>query len=92
MRSAAVFKLLADPTRLRLLRVLAHDRFNVSELTSILGVAQSGVSRHLGLLKEANLVAEEREAGFVFYRLRGCVPNGASTPAVVTARGTVRVH
>ena len=69
MRSAAVFKLLADPTRLRLLRVLSHDRFNVSELTSILGVAQSGVSRHLGLLKEANLVAEERVAGFVFYRL-----------------------
>ena len=69
MRSAAVFKLLADPTRLRLLRVLSHDRFNVSELTSILGVAQSGVSRHLGLLKEANLVAEERAAGFVFYRL-----------------------
>ena len=69
MRSAAVFKLLADPTRLRLLRVLSHDRFNVSELTSILGVAQSGVSRHLGLLKEANLVAEERVSGFVFYRL-----------------------
>lgn len=69
MRSAAVFKLLADPTRLRLLRVLSHDRFNVGELTSILGVAQSGVSRHLGLLKEANLVTEERASGFVFYRL-----------------------
>jgi SAM-dependent methyltransferase len=69
MRSAAVFKLLADPSRLRLLRVLSHDRFNVGELTSILGLAQSGVSRHLGLLKEANLVIEERVSGFVFYRL-----------------------
>ena len=69
MRSAAVFKLLADPSRLRLLRVLSHDRFNVGELTSILGLAQSGVSRHLGLLKEANLVIEERASGFVFYRL-----------------------
>jgi SAM-dependent methyltransferase len=69
MRSAAVFKLLADPSRLRLLRVLSHDRFNVSELTSILGLAQSGVSRHLGLLKEATLVVEERASGFVFYRL-----------------------
>jgi ArsR family transcriptional regulator len=68
-RSAAVFRLLADPTRLRLLRVLARDRFNVTELTGILGVAQSGVSRHLGLLKDAELVAEEREAGFVYYRL-----------------------
>ena len=70
MQSASsLFKLLADGTRLRLLRVLAQDRFNVSELTGILGVAQSGVSRHLGLLKEAGLVTEEREAGFVYCRL-----------------------
>ena len=68
-RASSLFKLLADGTRLRLLRVLAQDRFNVSELTGILGVAQSGVSRHLGLLKEAGLVTEEREAGYVYYRL-----------------------
>src|SRR5688500_16558381 len=66
---ASIFKLLADPMRFRLLRVLGQDRFNVSELTRILGLAQSGVSRHLGLLKEAALVVEQRESGFVFYRL-----------------------
>lgn len=68
-RATAVFRLLADPTRLRLLRVLAEDRFNVTELTGILGLAQSGVSRHLGLLKDAGLVAEDRDAGFVYYQL-----------------------
>ena len=68
-RASGLFKLLADSTRLRLLRVLSQDRFNVSELTGILGVAQSGVSRHLGLLKEAGLVTEEREAGYVYCRL-----------------------
>ena len=68
-RASDLFRLLADGTRLRLLRVLAQDRFNVSELTGILGVAQSGVSRHLGLLKEAGLVTEEREAGYVYCRL-----------------------
>ena len=68
-RASALFRLLADGTRLRLLRLLALDRFNVSELTGILGLAQSGVSRHLGLLREAGLVVEEREAGFVYYRL-----------------------
>jgi SAM-dependent methyltransferase len=68
-RTSTLFRLLGDTTRLRLLRVLAQDRFNVTELTGILGVAQSGVSRHLGLLKDAGLVVEEREAGFVYYRV-----------------------
>src|SRR6188472_3743230 len=69
-RAASLFRVLADSTRLRLLRVLSHERFNVSELTGILAVAQSSVSRHLALLKDAALVAEQREAGFVYYRLR----------------------
>ncbi|HXD21378.1 MAG TPA: metalloregulator ArsR/SmtB family transcription factor [Vicinamibacterales bacterium] len=68
-QASSLFRLLSDSTRLRLLRILAQDRFNVTELTGILGVAQSNVSRHLGLLKDAGLVAEEREAGFVYYRV-----------------------
>jgi SAM-dependent methyltransferase len=68
-QASALFRLLSDSTRLRLLRVLAQERFNVTELTGILGVAQSSVSRHLGLLKDAGLVTEEREAGFVYYRI-----------------------
>jgi SAM-dependent methyltransferase len=70
MRSAsALYRLLGDDARLRLLRVLARDHFNVKELTGILGLAQSGVSRHLGLLKDAGLVTEEREGAFTYYRL-----------------------
>lgn len=68
-RTVATFQLLADPARLRLLRVLARDRFNGSELTAILGLAQSGVSRHLGLLKRGGFVTEEREGGYIYYRL-----------------------
>lgn len=68
-QASALFRLLGDPTRLRLLRVLGRDRFNVSELTGILGLAQSGVSRHLGLLKDAGLVVEERAGGYAYYRL-----------------------
>jgi ArsR family transcriptional regulator len=41
----------------------------VSELTAILGVAQSGVSRHLGLLKEAGLVVERRGGTYTWYQL-----------------------
>ncbi len=65
----ALYRLLGDDARLRLLRLLSLDRMNVTELTAILGIAQSGVSRHLGLLKEGGLVSEAREAGFTYYRI-----------------------
>ena len=64
-----LLRLLGDETRLRLLRLLAQESLNVSELTAILGVAQSGVSRHLGLLKDAGLVTEQRAGTFSWYRL-----------------------
>ena len=67
--ASALFRLLGDEARLRMLRVLARDKFNVTELTGILGLAQSGVSRHLGLLKDAGLVSEERSGAYSFYRL-----------------------
>jgi ArsR family transcriptional regulator len=67
--ASALYRLLGDEARLRLLRVLARDRFNVTELTGILGLAQSGVSRHLGLLKEAGLVTEEKDGAFSYYRV-----------------------
>lgn len=70
MKSAsALYRLLGDEARLRLLRVLDRERLNVTELTGVLGLAQSGVSRHLGLLKEAGLVAEEKDAGYTYYRI-----------------------
>jgi SAM-dependent methyltransferase len=70
---SALYRLLGDDVRLRILRLLAAERLNVSELTGILGIAQSGVSRHLGLLKEAGLVSEEREGGFSYYRVAPAV-------------------
>lgn len=81
MREAsALYRLLGDEARLRLLRVLDRDRFNVKELTGILGLAQSGVSRHLGLLKEADLVVEERDGPYSFYRLSPAVREDGSGP------------
>lgn len=67
--ASVLFRLLADDVRLRLLRLLAAERLNVSELTTVLGIAQSGVSRHLGLLKDAGLVSEEKEAGYTYFRI-----------------------
>lgn len=69
METAALLRLLGDPTRLRLLRLLSAESLNVSELTGVLGLAQSGVSRHLGLLRDAALVTEERAGVYSWYRL-----------------------
>jgi ArsR family transcriptional regulator len=78
MNGAGLFRLLGDDARLRILRLLEAERLNVSELTAILGIAQSGVSRHLGLLKEAGLVEERREAGFTFFSLAPGLVSGAN--------------
>ena len=72
----SLYRLLGDEARLRLLRLLSLDRLNVTELTGILGIAQSGVSRHLGLLREGGLVSEDREAGFTYYSIAPDVRGG----------------
>ena len=74
--ASALYRLLGDAARLRLLRVLSRERLNVTELTGVLGLAQSGVSRHLGLLKEAGLVKEERDGGFSYYRVAPTLDGG----------------
>src|SRR3954468_23432614 len=79
--SAALYRLLGDEARLRLLRLLSLERLNVTELTGILGIAQSGVSRHLGLLKDGGLVSEEREAGYTYYAIAPGVRDGTNGSA-----------
>jgi SAM-dependent methyltransferase len=74
--AAALYRLLGDEVRLRILRLLTGERLNVSELTTVLGLAQSGVSRHLGLLKENGLVQEQREGGFTYYSASGAGHGG----------------
>src|SRR5579863_2846084 len=66
---ANALKLLGDDTRLRILRLVAREPLNVSEVTSILGLAQSGISRHLSLLKQAGLVEERREGVWSYYQI-----------------------
>lgn len=64
---------IAEPSRLRLLAVLARGEFSVSELTEILGQSQPRVSRHLKLLDDCGLLERFREQHWIYYR----VPVGA---------------
>ncbi|MBE2248021.1 MAG: metalloregulator ArsR/SmtB family transcription factor [Myxococcus sp.] len=69
MELSETFHALGDPTRLRLLRLVAAARLNVTEIVSVIGVAQSSVSHHLAKLKALELVREERVGGFTYYSL-----------------------
>lgn len=64
-----LFKSLADATRLRVLRALQEAELGVGELAQVLGLAQSGVSRHLAVLRAAGLVRDRREGTSNLYRL-----------------------
>jgi ubiquinone/menaquinone biosynthesis C-methylase UbiE len=65
----AVYKLLGDETRLRILSLLRDNELAVGEIQKILGLGQSTLSSQLALLKEQELVAARKEGQKVFYRL-----------------------
>jgi ArsR family transcriptional regulator len=73
-RGVGVLRAAAEPTRLRLLALLAREELAVLELCRILGQSQPRVSRHLKLLAEAGLVERFPDGAWVFYRLRGAHP------------------
>jgi ArsR family transcriptional regulator len=62
-------RLLADPTRLRLLLLLDKEELSVAELSKITQLAQPRVSTHLAKLKEASLVSDRRDGVSVYYRI-----------------------
>jgi ArsR family transcriptional regulator len=63
-----VFKTLTDPTRIRILALLEQHELPVQDLVQILGVAQSTVSRHLAILRDAGLLRERREGTYSYHR------------------------
>ncbi len=69
----AVFSALADPTRLRLVRLLCQQRdpdaLCVNALAALLGVTQSAVSQHLRVLKAIGLVKGERRGYHIHYSI-----------------------
>lgn len=62
-------KLLADPTRLRLVSLLAREELAVTEIQEILGMAQSRISSQLALLRQAGLVNDRRDGKKAFYSI-----------------------
>jgi DNA-binding transcriptional ArsR family regulator len=66
---ARFLRCIGEPTRLRILRLLAKGERCVGELASVLDKEQSLISHHLRALKECNIVKERQEAQKVYYKL-----------------------
>jgi ubiquinone/menaquinone biosynthesis C-methylase UbiE/biotin operon repressor len=70
-------RLLADPSRLRILLLVEREELSVAELQEILGMGQSRISTHLAQLKNAGLVEDRRNGKSILYRLKhGIQSNG----------------
>ncbi len=90
-----LLKLVADPTRLRLVCLLAREELSVAELQEILGMGQSRISSHLALLRQGGLVADRKEGKKSFYAFNAELPEGQrqlveSATAAVADRTAVK--
>ncbi|GAB6933456.1 ArsR/SmtB family transcription factor [Calditerricola satsumensis] len=66
-RAALTFKALADPTRIRILHLLAQEERSVTDLAETLGLSQSAVSHQLAFLRSMRLVKYRRQGQSLFY-------------------------
>lgn len=64
-----LFKMFADPTRLRIFTVLSNGELCVGDLKSVLDMSQSAISHQLSSLRKLNLVKTRREAQHIYYSL-----------------------
>jgi DNA-binding transcriptional ArsR family regulator len=67
---AAVIKAMAHPSRLYIVDVLSRENKCVCELTELIGADMSTVSKHLAVLKNVGIVADEKIGQQVYYKLR----------------------
>ena len=73
MGFAETFKALADPVRRDILTLLRQGRLSAGEIGSHFDMTGATISYHLGILKKADLVFEQREKNFIYYELNTSV-------------------
>ena len=66
-------KALADPTRREILNLLKDGKRSAGEISERFDISAAAVSRHLSVLKDADLVEDTREGKFIFYELNASV-------------------
>ena len=63
------FRALSEPTRIKLLDRLREGEATVLELSGAIGTTQQNVSKHLGMLHRAGIVARRKQGNFVYYSI-----------------------
>ena len=66
-------KALADPTRREILELLKGGRLSAGEIVEHFSVTGASISRHLSVLKDADLIRDTREGKFIYYDLNASV-------------------
>ena len=90
-RVAQRFKVLGDPTRLLILRLLVtHGELSVGQIVDGVGMSQANVSKHLRLLLDAGIVGRQAEGTSAFYRVID--PSVERVCAAVCERIESQVH
>ena len=69
----ATLKALADPIRREILNLLKSGRLSAGEIASHFPVTDASISRHLSVLKDADLIRDTREGKFIYYDLNASV-------------------
>lgn len=62
-------KALADPTRREILNLLKHGKLSAGEITEHFDITGAAISRHLSVLKDADLIFDTRDGKYIFYEL-----------------------
>ena len=66
-------KALSDPTRREILNLLKKGKMSAGDIVEKFPVSGAAVSRHLSVLKEADLIRDERDGKFIYYELNASV-------------------
>ena len=73
MSLQTTLRALADPIRREILNLLKGGKLSAGEITDHFDVTAASISRHLSVLKEADLIRDERQGKFIFYELNASV-------------------
>lgn len=81
-----VMKAVADPTRVRILKILEEGELCVCQVIAVIALGQSTISKHLFLLRAAGLIKDRRDGKWVYYSLDGKGGNSYAGPMLRNLR------